>query len=238
MAYYVMAGNNSKEYVSLDITKDECFKRISKYTGDGCSLEEIDNFTCHFANEQALRIYLFKKDILPVNLCEKALSIRNMYGGEAGRVMYGFLYEKNKKYLDDPELLISDINYRLLQKDFNFVLDYANHFFRYYDCSDITPEIRYFSDDSIIYGRTNRHFNELDENDDNPVQRMTKQLIYEYDYRDYGRITYYHKIKYRNLHDIIAFLNNYDDKKIKKREEKVKTRTLKKEEQVSFWGEE
>ena len=241
MAYYIMCEKKRGEFVSLDITKDELFIRNSKFVGDGCALWEIDAFTSNFPSYEALKSYLYKKGILSAELADKPLSIRNFYRERnPRRVTYGFIYQKDKKYIDNPKVLISDINKRVLEKDFRFVLEYANHFFNYYDSSDITPEIRAFSKDSMDFGYTNRHFSERDENGDTPIVRMTKQLIYEYDFRDYGRITYYRKIKYRNLHDIIAFCDNYDNKIAKEkaeREENVKKRTLKKEEQASFWDE-
>lgn len=239
MAYYIMGERKRGEFISLDITHDELFTRFSRFTSNACSLEEIDNFTVNFVDGEDLRRYLYKQGILVSELCDKPLSIRTFYNSKnSRRVMYDFLYQKDKKYLDNPKLLIDDINYRLLTKDFRFVLEYANHFFNYYDSYDITPEIRAFSKDSLDFGYTNRHFAERDENGDTPIVRMTKQLIYEYDHRDYGRITYYKGIKYRNLHDIIAFCDNYDKKILnekEKKETKVKTKVLKKDDQITFW---
>ena len=182
-------------------------------------------------------IYPIYHDIL-IKRGDKQLAIRTFYKEKTPKkVMYGFLYAKDKKYIEEPELLIDSVNHRLLAKDFRFVLEYANHFFNHYDSRDITPEIRAFGRDSIYNGYANRHFSERDENGDTPIVRMTKQLIYEYDYQNYGNITYYNKIKYRNLHDIIAFCDNYDYKIMLEKQEKEnnKKKVLKKTEQISFF---
>ena len=61
MAYYLMydAGKKNKKevYEIIDITKAPIFTRISKsLKNQGCTIEEIDNFTLNFNNSLEIQI--------------------------------------------------------------------------------------------------------------------------------------------------------------------------------------
>ena len=56
------------------------------------------------------------------------------------------------------------------------------------------------------------HFYEEDEHEDNPLQRMARLLIYDYYQEKNGHIVYKSTIKYRNLHNVLAFVDYYDNK--------------------------
>jgi len=239
MAYNFMAEIKKGVYVPLDISKSNLFIRTSRYKETRYSLEEIDKFTSNFESENSLIKHLIEAEILDEKTYNKPLSIRLPKGGDKPKkVMYGFLYHKDKKYLDNPNLLIRDISRMQLYGEYNFCLEYVTHFLNFYDCNDIAPEIRYFFERSVRNGLADNRLYELDENEDLPIVRMTKQLIYKY-HHNYGEITYdYDSIKYRNLHDIIAFCENYHQKRLvdaNEKENRGKIRTLKKEfNQISF----
>ena len=233
MAYNIMAEIKKGIYFPLDISKSKLFERTSRYKETRYSLEEIDRFTSNFENSNKLRKHLIETEILDLKTYDKPLSIRMPQKGEKPKkVMYDFLYQKDRKYLDNPHLLVSDIRRMQTHGDFNFCLEYTLHFINTYDCRDIAPELRYFFEKSLRCGIADSRLYEQDENGDFPLVRMTKQLIYGC-HHNYGNITYdYDNLKYRNLHEIIAFCEHYHDKRIERENEnqnKGKVRTLKKE---------
>ena len=241
MAYNVMSEIKKGVYVPLDISKSNLFERTSRYKETRYSLEEIDRFTINFETINGLIKHMIEFEILDENTFNKPLSIRLPQKGDKPRkVMYDFLYHRDKKYIDDPGLLIKDIGRMQSHSEFNFCWGYANHFIRTYDSRDIAPELSYFFDKSLRENIADNRLYARDGNGDIPIIRMTKQLIYSY-LRNYGENIYdYSSIKYRNLHDIIAFCENYHNKKVVREEEnltpnKGKVKTLKKDlNQVSF----
>ena len=239
MAYNVMVEVKSGVFVPLDISKSNLFERTSRFKETRYSLEEIDRFTSIFETQNALIKHMIEAEILDARTFNKPLSIRvAKRSGRPKKVMYDFLYQKDKKYLDNPKSLIRDISRMQLYGELNFCLEYVTHFLNFYDCNDIAPEIRAFINISLNHGITDRRLYLSDENGDMPIVRMTKQLIYKY-HHNYGAIVYdYDNLKYRNLHDIIAFCEHYHNKKLKDESNtrnNGKVRTLKKEhEQITF----
>ena len=212
MAYYLTVEKKRGEYTPIDITKSKYFERISNFKGMGSSLQEIDIFTMMFNDEKELRKVLFKEKLLEMKYFSKPLAIRNLKNGKYNKVMYDFLYQKDIEYIMDPNKLIERINYKLVEGDYRFIEKYANTFLKFHDCLSTAPEVREFATRSARYNAPSRYFSELDENHDNPVTRLTKLLIYEYIQTPSGRVEYSNKIKYRNLHAVLAFTNHYDEK--------------------------
>ena len=215
MAYYFMVEKKKGQYIPLDITKSKCFSRTSNLKGIGAKLQEIDLFTMMFYNEKELRDLLLKEGILSLELYDKPLSIRFKKNEKYNKVMYDFLYQKDIEYVMEPRKIIKRINDKLLNEDFRFVEKIANNYLKYHECSSTAADVRAYANDSIIYGRRSRYFDtELDEYGDNVLIRMLKLLIYDYYQYPNGKVEYRSTFakKYRNLHSIIAFVNNYDKK--------------------------
>ena len=212
MSYYFMVQNKKGEYIPLDITKSACFTRMSNSKGKNCTLNEIDVFTTMFFDENELREMLLKEGILPLEYAYKELSIRRLNKGKYIKVMYDFLYQKDIVYLMDPNRIIAKINHKLQNGDFRFIEEFTNHYYQYRDCSSTLPEVREYINKSIMQGYKDLRFNNRDENNDNALVRMLKLLIYEYHQGRNGKVIYSDKVKYANLHGIIAFTNNYEKK--------------------------
>ena len=212
MAYYLTIEKKKGEHIPLDITKSVYFTRLSHLKGNGATLQEIDTFTMMFNNEEELRSALLNEVLLEEQYLSKPLSIRNLKKEIYHKVMYDFLYQKDIEYIMDPNRLIERINEKLYFGDYRFIEKYANHFLEYYDCRSTAPEVREFAINSARYDAPSRYFSELDENNDNPLERLTKLLIYEYDQLPNGKVEYSKKVKYRNLHAVLAFINHYDKK--------------------------
>ena len=118
----------------------------------------------------------------------------------------------NHQYL--ATFIYSDkyISVLLESNDFRFVNAFANNYIKFHECLSTAPEVREFAMQSIREEKKSNYFNKLDENNDNPLVRMTKLLIYKYYQSPSGKVEYTDKITYRNLHSIIAFVNHYDKK--------------------------
>ena len=213
MAYYFTVQKKKGEYTPIDITKSKYFTRISNYKGMGMSLEEVDLYTMMFNDEKELRRALFKEKMLEHRYSSSMLTTRLLRNGKYYKVMYDFLYQKDMEYVMDPRLIIDKINNKLENNDFRFVNAFANNYLNFHECLSTAPEVREFAMQSIREGKKSNYFNKLDENNDNPLTRMTKLLIYKYYQNQSGIIEYdYNKVTYRNLHSVIAFVNNYDKK--------------------------
>ncbi len=212
MAYYLTIEKRKGVYTPLDITKSKYFVRNSNLKGSGATLAEIDAFTMMFDNERELRGALFREGFVDLRNAGRSLSIRNKIKGKYYKVTYDFLYKKDLDFISEPERIIKRIENKLAIGDFRFIEKYANTFVNFHDCSSTAPEVREFAKASIRDEIKSKHFNDLDENLDNPLTRMTKLLIYDYYQFPSGRIEYKSSIKYHNLHSVIAFTNHYDKK--------------------------
>ena len=212
MAYYFTVQKKKGEYTPIDITKSKFFTRVSNLKGVGMTLEEADLYTMMFNDEKELRKALFKEKLLEHRYSGSNLSIRLLRNGKYYKVMYDFLYQKDIEYIASPSLIIDKINSKLESNDFRFVNAFANNYIKFHECLSTAPEVREFAMQSIREEKKSNYFNKLDENNDNPLVRMTKLLIYKYYQSPSGKIEYTDKITYRNLHSIIAFVNHYEKK--------------------------
>ena len=239
MAYYFMVEKKKGEYIPLDITNSKYFSRISNLKGKGATLQEIDIFTMMFSDLNELRESLLKEGILPYELYDKNLSTRILMKGKYNKVMYDFLYQKDIDYVMDSNKLIRRINDKLDSGDYRFVLECANNYLKYHECSSTAADVRAYANESIRIGGKSHYFDILDENGDNVLTRMTKLLVYNYNQYSSGKVEYdTTKIKYRNLHSLIAFVNNYDKKYniVEEKNDKPKTRIKKQVEgQISIY---
>lgn len=233
MAYYMMFERRSGDYSLIDITKSNCFKKMSKFKSGGCDLCEIDMFTTQFFDENELRRHLLDQGLLLGSDGNKKIFIRKKNKGKYDKVRYDFLYQKDIDYIIEPNKLIDRILNKLYQGDFRFIQGFANNYMKYYECSSTMPEIRYYANESIKNGYISNGFSLIDENGDNLIRRAVKLLIYKYNQEFDGKISYSSDIVYRNLHSIICFVNNYD----KKHANELVNQDVKKLERVPITGE-
>ena len=214
MAYYFTVSKKKGEYTPLDITKSKYFVRLSKFKGLGLSLQELDMFTMMFNDEVELRNALYEEHILDNQSYNQPLSSRLLRNGKYYKVMYDFLYQKDIEYIGNPQKIIERILDKFREQDYRFVKQFAQFYNSYRDCSSTSAEVLLYADNSIRFGNMDKHLLDYDENGDIPLVRMARLLIYEYYQAPNGKTFYKSEIKYRNLHSIIAFINNYDKKYI------------------------
>lgn len=212
MAYYFTVSKKKGEYTPLNITKSKYFTKLSRYKGLGLSLQEIDMFTMMFDDEAELRNALYNEDILDIKYIGNPLSARILRNGTYHKVMYDFLYQKDIEYIANPKKVLDRILHKFIDKDYRFMKQFAKNYVEFHDCATTAAEVAMYANNSITYGNMDKHLLDRDENGDLPLLRIAKLLIYEYYQLPSGKTIYKDEIKYRNLHSIVAFINNYDKK--------------------------
>ena len=215
MAYYFMVESKKGTYIPLEIKKSIYFQIVkSKYTKPyAYTLEEIDSFTMMFNNEQELRNVLIAEGILPMEYYNKQLSSRLLQKGNYEKVRHDFLYQKDLEYTADPTKIIELITQKYHENDFVFLQKFASNFSKYYECSTTAPEVSQSSAASIREGKRYYLLESVDKNGDLLVTRLIKLLIYKHYEQNDGTIKYKDEVNYRNLHSVIAFINNYYKRK-------------------------
>lgn len=225
MAYFLTVEKSRGNYIILPINK---FMGIglfirdknSRYKQDGyCSLKEIDEFTKNFNDASELREFLVSRGMLSVNLIDKKLAIRYNSNGLFKKVMYDLMYQRDIEYLVNPRLLIREIEYRLIREDYEFLRDLLNHFSHHHRAeAEIAETINYinnlirFKDVLSYQGKEREYLTRRDRFGNNEVTRIIKKLMYDNNYEC---------LNYRNFHDILAFMNNYDDNRNSCKEQKI-----------------
>lgn len=214
MAYYFMTEISKGKYKKIDISsskyfpiKNKRFKEKFPYT-----LPEIDQFTMMFEDEKELRERLLEEGILSVSEFEKPLSIRYLQKEEYQKVPYDLLYQKDIEYIMEPERLIHKILKKFYDHDFLLIKKIVSRFEGDYYCKSTLIEVRNHLEESIRDGKINKHFNDLDENNNKLLSRLLKLLILESYYAKNGKTVYRDKVRYRNLHILIALVNYHDKK--------------------------
>lgn len=212
MAYYFMSEVSKGKYREINISNSKYFQDINRRYNKPCAytLEEIDKFTMMFNDEIELRERLVEEGILPLSLFERPLSIRFVQKNEYSKVPYDFLYQKDIEYIMDPSRLIEKILKRFYDKDFLLIKKIISRFKEDYKCSSTLPEVRQHLEASIRDGEINKHFYDLDENNDKLLPRLLKLIILESFSTKSGKTIYKNKIRYRNLHTLIALINYYE----------------------------
>lgn len=225
MAYYFMVEKKKGIYQPLNIASSKYFLSVPRYkTPCALSLKEIDEFTMLFDDEEELRKTLVKEEILPVDLSTKTLSARNLNSGQYIKVEYDFLYQKDMEYMYDPLKLIKTIMKRYYNNELVFIKDLAFKFSRLRKCGTTAPEVANLCQTSLYHGTKHHGLEELDKNGDIPILRLLKLIIFKSYEHPNGYIEYKNEVEYRNLHDLIAFINHYN-KKNKVNEEEIEQKT-------------
>ena len=212
MAYYFMVESKKGEHLPLNISSSKYFPRTTtKYKKPNAyTLQEIDQFTMMFDNEVELRNALIEEGILPPTLGLKPLSTRFLSKNKYHKVMYDLLYQKDIEYIAFPTKVVELIMKRYYQNDLVFIQKLANNFSNYYECSTTAPEVARLIETSIRTGARHRALDEPDLNGDRMVSRLVKLLILKHYEWPNGQIEYKNEVNYKNLHAVIAFINNYN----------------------------
>ncbi|MBQ9071577.1 MAG: hypothetical protein IJY25_00260 [Bacilli bacterium] len=89
MPKYNLGFTKKDDAITIDLTK---IRKIE-------SLEDLDDFTSMFKNEDELKIYLVKKGVLSSEFLSKNINVIYRHGGVYKKIPV--LYLENKKYIDE-----------------------------------------------------------------------------------------------------------------------------------------
>ena len=211
MAYYLML--NKKQ---INLNNVDNFKRISNLKGNSYTLEEIDNFTSMYKDQDLLKQELYKSSLISSKDLESKLYIARKNKGELEKVKYDPVFLLDKKYLDIPYLtnLILSLN-----EDNDFLNKLITYYRNSYVNNEIISIIRYY----LI--AKDMHMIDYDINE--LLRTFIQKEIYNYDYET-GEV----KVKYKSLHDLAMFTKNHITKQEEKRQEQINKKVLKKKKEV------
>lgn len=214
MAYFLQVKDNNGKYKSLNVEKSSKFEAdtISQsYTKTiAYSLQSLDRFTMQFIDEKELREHLLLERILPANLANRPLVIRFATKKKARN--YGLLFIDDLEYFY-TNILFKSIENRYLNKDFKFLVEYAQYFRNFKECGSTAGDLFALSNMALTTGKIDKGFEKMDSNRDNPVIRLTKLLIYKYKTLPGNKVEYnLNKFNWRTLHILIEFIKDYEQK--------------------------
>ena len=230
MSYYFMVEEKRGSYKPIEIDKTSIYNiKKKEYVKKGAyGLKEIDLFTTLFRDETELRQTLLDEGLLSFENKDKPLSIRFYSKNVYSKVRHDFLYEKDLKYIQDPRNVWRFVMNRFNQEDYVFIEKLAAYFSHHHECANTATEVMHGALHTIHSGRKHPILERYDLNGDLFISRLIKLIIYK-SYTDYSGCTVYKdEVIHRNLHAIIAFINNYYKEDVPK-EEKPKTRVRTKE---------
>lgn len=231
MAYYFMVEEKRGDYKPIEIDKTSVYSISKKqYVKKGAyGLKEIDLFTTLFKDELELRLTLINDGLLRPELSNKPLSIRFYNKNSYSKVRHDFLYEKDLKYIQNPKLVWQFVMNRFNKEDYVFIEKLSSYFSHHYECANTATEVMHGALHSIHNGKKHEILNRTDLNGDLLISRLIKLIIYK-SYTDYSGYTIYKdEVNHRNLHALIAFINNYykdEPPKLEKPKIKVKTKEI------------
>ena len=194
MAYYLTIQKKKGEYQELNIRGMKEFERSTRFTGTSYSLKEIDDFTSKFGSEVELKSKLYDKGIIDLEDITKEISIRMKKNDALEKVKYGLVYADIKKYLDIDylnHLILSLQNDRIFLE--KLVSNYNNSYCNVIAIAEIKNYLTRNSDFNI--------------NIFNSINQFFIREVFSFD--KFGVAT----LKYKSLHDLAMFINNYVTKK-------------------------
>ena len=208
----------SGDFRPIDIRNSKYFNKNAEYKTLGVSLSDIDAFTTRFDDEDKLRKALLREGLLSIKDYNIPLSIRYFKNNKVEKVHNKFLFSSDLEYLQDPNLLIMDINDEFLAGRFSFIRKLAENLqFTGRDaiCPELVDQVRINAVRCILendkLGFTEAEMKRFS----NALTMMLTRIIY----RDPETINYV------NLHHVIAFINAFENKQ----KERLAKRRIKKQ---------
>lgn len=192
MAYYLTVQKRQGEYTEINVKKMKEFERLTRFTGNSYSLEEIDVFTSKFDSETQLKSKLYDKGIIDLEDITKEISIRIKKNDKLEKVRYDLVYENTKKFLDKDYLVYSLLS---LQNDRVFLEKLVSNYRNSYSNAIAIAEIK-----NYLLGNFNI----------NIYSTLSHFFIKEIFNVDGNGVA---TLKYKSLHDLAMFVCNYITKK-------------------------
>lgn len=232
MAYYFMVETKKGQYEPIEINKSKYFKGEKKqYVKPyAYGLNEVDAYTTCFIDKDDLRATLLEEGLLNPEYQNKALSIRFYNKNQYNKVRHDFLFYEDLKYIKNPDLIVDFVMEKYDKNDFLFLKKLAANFSRHHECANTATEVMHAAEHSLYNNKRHEILEIFDLNGNLLVTRLIKLLIYKHTTDYSGYIRYKDEVNYKNLHDVIAYINNYfRDKTEKETKPKTKIKTKKPE---------
>lgn len=110
MAYYFAIRTGENEYNGLNVRKSGFFSEThNEKSSSVCSLEEIDDYTTKFLDEERIKYCLISEKILDIRYKENSLAIIDASKQGEEEVVDGILFKESKHLLQNPLLAIEYI---------------------------------------------------------------------------------------------------------------------------------
>lgn len=238
MAYYFMVEEKRGKYepIAIDSTNIYSIPKRQYVKKGAYGLKEIDMFTTLFNNEIELRQTLLNEGLLKPEFKDKPLSIRFYSKNVYSKLRHDLLYQKDLEYILNPDLVWKFVMDRYKQEDYQFIEKLATYFLHYHECASTANEVMHGALHSLHSGKKHEILERFDLNGDLLVSRLVKLIIYK-SFTSYQGYTVYKEVNHRNLHSLIAFINNYykdEPPKVEMPKPKTKTRTKEVEGQLKM----
>lgn len=204
MAYYFAVETEENSYLAKNIRSSKSFGREnSTQKAYACTLSEIDFFTSSFKDELELKTTLLKEGIITEGDINKNLAIFLSSEKEQRLVSNVILYENNRSMLYNPKEVVEYINKMAKSLNFEFFtkLEAIQE-----DNSKSKALIKTIL--SIIENKQNHQENEI--GNTQIIDAISNLLIYEIKRNKKGIDMCSQDVNYEKLHNLIAFINDYE----------------------------
>lgn len=211
MAYYFAVETEKNNYNAVNIKRSRIYSN-QVYVYDNpfaCTLKEIDEITSTFKNEEELRLALINCYSLNLQNFDKSFRIFYKEGMESRIVSKSIIYEDSRELLEEPTEVIKYIENKAKENDYNFFRQLANTLSDESITKSLVSKIATLIEKSIISGEPTEELNKINILGTNLVIETSKFLIYENYINEQGNLSYKNRINYEKLHNIVAFISNY-----------------------------
>lgn len=215
MAYYFAVETEENTYVGKNIKKSGYFGNNFTYKNHcECWLQEIDEYTTRFNNEKILKSCLLSEGIITLFDMDKPLSIVYSEGIERRVVSKDILYKDSQKFIKNPNLILDYITTKYEEND--------NEFFR--QLEETLPV------NSIVRCMVAKKATEIEKrllgeltNQSKNISATAKVLVYNFSLCDEGELIIKDETNKESIHHIVSFINNYE-LKLNKDKQNIKVR--------------
>ena len=207
MAYYLAVERVPNLYEAINIKKTTKGKKLFENDTYECTLEEVDRFTSQYERIETMSYELHNENKVPWRNCSLAIIQIN---GKEITADKNMIFSKNKKYLENPNLVIDYILNQYKNVNINFFKELAlvlseNDKNR---VENLTADLERSIVCNLLF-------------DESIASAVAKSLICNTDSKGLAKEN---ELNYIKLHNIVVFIANYEDS-LKQTKENTSKRT-------------
>ena len=207
MAYYLAVERVPNLYEAINIKKTTRGRKLFENDTHECTLEEIDRFTSQYNRIETLSYELYSENKVQWPNC--SLAIVHINGTET-LIEKNMIFSKNKKYLENPNLVTDYILNQYKNVNINFFKELAlvlseNDKNR---VENLTEDLERSIVCNLLF-------------DESIASAVAKSLICNTDSKGLAKEN---ELNYIKLHKIVVFIANYEDS-LKQAKENTSKRT-------------